>query len=116
MAFDGKSWGQGIVGAVKGYVDPRVARLEAELAEVRRELADLRQRHDALLERAMTFGGTFNRGVTFERGAWVLHAGSSWVALRRTSGAVPNLSPDDWLLTSKSAEPPRPRPLLVGST
>jgi hypothetical protein len=69
--FDGKKFGDEIVQAVKGYVDPlrnQIAMLEARIAQIEAQHAELRYR------------GIWQSECKYERGNFATHAGSLWHA------------------------------------
>ena len=73
-------------------------------------LREMKGRVDALERRlteaegkALTYGGTFNRAVTFARNTITTHGGALWLAVRETTGETPGSGDANaWVLIQKS--------------
>ena len=92
--FDGQAFGDGIVEAVKGYV-------ERETADLRKRIADLERRP------TLRYVGVWQSGKSYSPGEVVTDAGSMWHCNSATSSARPGTGNSVWTLCCKRGKDAR---------
>ncbi|WP_332716666.1 hypothetical protein [Pelagibacterium mangrovi] len=76
--------------AIKGYIDRGFAAVEERLA--------------AIEASGIKYSGTWQRAAEYSRGTVVTDGGSSWVALRASTGERPGTVPEAWQLMVKAGK------------
>jgi hypothetical protein len=98
--FDGKAFGQEIVGATKAYIDRELAPLRAELEAAQHRIRALETAEAKTL--ADAFRGSWMPGSVYTRGSLTVCDGSLWLALV-DSDQKPGVT-DAWRLVTKKGK------------